>query len=60
MEDILVHIRDDAKDLRHEFYKASRQGRGTPQEIADFRENALQVLLQNYFPFPYRIAKGGI
>jgi uncharacterized protein DUF6602 len=60
MEELLAHIRDDAKDLRHEFEKASRQGRGTPQEISDFRENALQALLQNYFPFPYRIAKGGI
>jgi hypothetical protein len=60
MEDLLAHIRDDATTLRHDFKKASRQGRGTPQEVSDFRENALQVLLQNYFPFPYRIAKGGI
>ena len=60
MEDLLAHIRADAKDLRHEFQKASRQGRGTSQEISDFRENALQSFLQNYFPFPYRIAKGGI
>jgi hypothetical protein len=60
MEDLLAHIRADAKDLRHEVQKASRQGRGTSQEISDFRENALQSFLQNYFPFPYRIAKGGI
>jgi len=60
MEDLLAHVRDDATALRHKFQRARRQGRGTPQEIADFRENALQALLQNYFPFPYRIAKGGI
>jgi hypothetical protein len=60
MEDLLAHIRADAKDLRHKFQEASGQGRGTSQEISDFRENALQSFLQNYFPFPYRIAKGGI
>lgn len=60
MDDLKQIIRADAKDLEHQFEIASVQGRGTPQEISDFRENALQHFLTNYFPYPYRIAKGGI
>jgi hypothetical protein len=60
MEDLKQIIRADATELENEFRKASIQGRGTPQEIAEFRENALQDFLSLYFPFPYRTAKGGI
>jgi uncharacterized protein DUF6602 len=60
MEDLKQIIRADARDLENQFNSASIQGRGTPQEISDFRENALQEFLANYFPYPYRIAKGNI
>jgi hypothetical protein len=60
MEDLKQLIRTDAKELELQFERATTQGRGTPQEISDFRENAVQGFLANYFPFPYRIAKGGI
>jgi len=60
MEDLKQIIRRDAQEVENQFESASVQGRGTPQEIAEFREHALQGFLRNYFPFPYRIAKGGI
>ena len=60
MEDLIRLIRADAKEVEMRFDSASIQGRGTPQDISDFRENALQEFLANYYPFPYRIAKGGI
>ena len=60
MEDLLQLIKADAEELEIQFRRASVQGRGTPQEISDFRENALQSFLSNYYPFPYRVAKGGI
>jgi hypothetical protein len=60
MEDLQQIIRADARDLDNQFKIASVQGRGTPQEISDFRENALQDFLANYFPYPYRITKGGV
>src|ERR687893_2310391 len=60
MEDLKQIIRADSTDVEKQFRVASIQGRGTPQEIAEFREHALQDFLRNYFPFPYRIAKGGI
>ena len=47
-------------ELTTAFEKASIQGRGTSQEVADFREHAIQDFLARYFPFPYRIAKGNV
>ena len=60
MEDLFALVRADAQELRLQFERASIQGRGTPQDIATFRETALQGTLSNYFPFPFRVAKGGI
>ncbi len=60
MDDLYALLREDASQLASEFRKASIQGRGTSQEIAEFRENALQVFLRRYFPFPHRIAKGKV
>ena len=40
--------------------KASIEGRGTPQEVADRRESVVQKFIAKYFPFPFRIAKGNI
>jgi hypothetical protein len=60
MEDLFALVRADAQELRIQFERASIQGRGTSQDIATFRESALLSTLSNYFPFPYRVAKGGI
>lgn len=58
MDDLYQLLREDALQLSSEFRKASIQGHGTSQEIAEFRENAVQTFLARYFPFPHRIAKG--
>lgn len=50
----------EGKEIDHLFGKASIEGRGTPQEVSDRREEALTNFLKKYFPFPYRIAKGNI
>ena len=60
MNDLYDLLREDASQLSSEFRKASIQGRGTSQEIAEFRENAVQAFLARYFPFPHRIAKGKV
>ncbi|KLN57608.1 hypothetical protein VPARA_11210 [Variovorax paradoxus] len=60
MNDLYSLLREDALQLSSEFRKASIQGRGTSQEIADFREHAVQAFLSRYFPFPHRIAKGKV
>jgi hypothetical protein len=60
MDDLFALVRTDAQELRIQFKRASIQGRGTSQDIATFRESALQSTLSNYFPFPFRVAKGGI
>ena len=46
--------------LSESFRRASIEGRGTPQEIADFRENEFRAFITRYFPFPHRVAKGNI
>jgi hypothetical protein len=50
----------EASDLANKFAKASIEGRGTPQEIADRREAAVHLLIAKYFPFPFRVTKGNI
>lgn len=50
----------EAHELDQEFQKASEAGEGTPQEIAEFRENALRAFLTRFFPYPYRVTKGKI
>lgn len=60
MDDLYSLLREEALQLSSEFRKASIQGRGTSQEVAEFRENAVQEFLRRYFPFPHRIAKGKV
>ena len=60
MNDLYDLLREDALQLSSEFRKASIQGKGTSQEVAEFRENAVQAFLARYFPFPHRIAKGKV
>lgn len=60
MDDLYELLREEALQLASEFRKASIQGKGTSQEVAEFRENAVQSFLSRYFPFPHRIAKGKV
>ncbi|HNW82972.1 MAG TPA: hypothetical protein PKG52_08795 [bacterium] len=54
-------LRFEAQEIKMSFEKASIEGQGTPQEIADRREAAfVSSFLKKYFPFPYRIEKGNI
>jgi hypothetical protein len=53
-------IKIEADEINHFFARASKEGRGTSQEISDRRENALKAFLQRYFPYPFRVAKGNI
>ena len=53
-------LRHESRRLAEEFELSSSLGRGTPQEISDFRENALQALLKRVLPPTYRVARGKI
>ena len=55
--DLLI---SEAEILDLELKKASLEGHGTPQEVADRRESYIHQILAKYFPYPYRIAKGNI
>ncbi len=58
---LLKLLQLEAQEIKLSFDKASIEGEGTPQEVADRRENALvKSFLEKYFPFPYRITKGNI
>jgi len=51
----------ESLEINLSFEKASIEGEGTPQEVADRRESALvNAFIAKYFPFPYRIIKGNI
>jgi len=58
MQELIELLRVDVGLLESEFHKASIQGKGTSQEVADFRENAVQSFVERFFPFPHRITKG--
>ncbi|MEI2342158.1 hypothetical protein FA002_02215 [Priestia megaterium] len=60
MKDFLEILRYDSEELQARFKRSSIEGRGTSQEISDFREHAVQEFVKKYYPFPYRISKGGI
>jgi hypothetical protein len=58
---LLELLKLEAKEIDLSFYKASIEGEGTSQEVADRRERALvKAFLEKYFPFPYRVTKGNI
>jgi hypothetical protein len=60
MDDLYRLLREDSLELESKFRRASIEGRGTAQEIADFRENALQSFVSRFFPFPHRVTKGKV
>lgn len=60
MNKVIELLENEAKELDMEFKKAGIEGRNTPQEIADRRENIIRTFFKKYYPFPYRIVKGNI
>ena len=60
MSNLLELLELESQELAFAFKKASVEGRGTPQEVSDRREVAVKKLLEKYFPFPFRVAKGNI
>lgn len=48
------------EELNLALSKASIEGKGTPQEVADRKENLFHDFFEKYFPFPYLITKGNI
>lgn len=57
---LLQLLEIEAQEIANSYKKASLEGKGTPQEIADRREGYFISYLKKYFPFPYRIVKGNI
>lgn len=53
--DVLV---SDAKLLEFDIQRSSIEGEGTPQEVSDRRETYIHKVIERYYPYPYRIAKG--
>ena len=53
-------MRYEQKELQIGFSKASLEGRSTPQEVADRREELIKAFFKKYFPFPNRVVKGNI
>jgi hypothetical protein len=60
MDELFAYVREDAIALESKFRKSSISGAGTAQEVADFREHALQDFVRRFFPFPHQITKGKI
>lgn len=60
MSDLMKLLQIESDELSNKFAKASIEGRGTPQEVADRREAVVHSLISKYFPFPFRVAKGNI
>lgn len=53
-------LKIEALEIENSFKKASIEGVGTSQEVADRREGVVGNFFAKYFPFPYRIVKGNI
>lgn len=60
MEKLIEILIEEAESLSRDFKKASSLGEGTPQEIADYRENSFRSFISRFFPNPYRVVKGKI
>lgn len=59
-EKLIQLLTIEAEEMATSYRKASIEGEGTPQEIADRREGVFARFIAKYFPFPYRIVKGNI
>lgn len=59
-EEFIKLLEFEYQELKIGISKASIEGKGTPQEVADRREELFHTFFEKYFPFPYRITKGNI
>lgn len=57
---LLDILKSESRTINDEFALASSQGKGTPQEISDFRENAVQAFIKRYYPQSHIVSKGKI
>lgn len=60
MKEFVEILKLEASEIQNKFLKSSIEGKGTSQEVSDFREHAVQEFVRKYYPFPYQISKGGI
>lgn len=61
MENKLIELlKIELTEVQQGFKKASLEGKGTPQEVADRREQVIHSFFEKYFPFPFRVTKGNI
>ena len=60
MDTLLSILKYECRAINEEFELASKQGEGTSQEVADFRENAVQDFIGRYYPQSNIISKGKI
>lgn len=60
MSKFIELLKVEASEMATAFAKASIEGEGTPQEVADRREEVVKKFLTKYFPYPYRVVKGNI
>ena len=59
-EDFIKLLELEYQELKLGLSKASIEGKGTPQEVADRREELFHTFFTKYFPFPFRVTKGNI
>jgi hypothetical protein len=57
---LLEILKAEGRRILEEFELASEQGDGTPQEIADFRENAVQDFISRFYPASHVVSKGKV
>lgn len=60
MDQLWEILKKESGDIIREFELASSQGLGTPQEVADFRENVVQSFLSRFYLANHFISKGKI
>ena len=58
MNQLTEILKNEGKKIIEEFNLASIQGEGTSQEVADFRENVVQSLLDAFIPKVISYLKG--
>lgn len=60
LNQLLDILKSEGRTINEEFNLASKQGEGTPQEVADFRENAVQSFIARFYPQNFVVSKGKI
>lgn len=53
-------LKNEGRRIADEFELASQQGEGTPQEVSDFREHAVQGFISRFLPQSHVVSKGKV